>query len=92
MDIDPEGIHGAIWEYLYGARPPAPPERPLTLAAYQAGATTTAYVEPVAVGMPLREMPLFLEPDWYVNVPLEETYQQAWNELPEPWKAAQKVE
>lgn len=85
--FDPEGIHGAIWEYLYGSRPAAPANRPLTLAAYQAGVTTTAYVEPVAVGMRLRDMPLFLAAGWYVNVPLEETYQQAWSELPEPWRA-----
>ena len=47
----------------------------------------TAYVEPVAIGSPLPAMPLFLDSDWYVEVPLEETYIQTWNGIPDPWKA-----
>jgi hypothetical protein len=31
-----------------------------------------AYVEPISIGTQLPDMPLFLEQDWYVNVPLEE--------------------
>jgi len=37
----------------------------------------TAYIEPIAVGDPLLEMPLFLDPWSYVNVPLEPTYRAA---------------
>ena len=45
-----------------------------------------AFIEPVAVGDPLPDMPLFLEPEVYVNVPLEETYQAAFTVQPERWK------
>jgi hypothetical protein len=54
----------------------------LTLAAYDAGPPVAAYVEPVAVGDLLIDMPLFLAPDWYVSVPLEATYQAAYRGTP----------
>ena len=41
-----------------------------------------AYVEHLAVGAGLFDMPLFLNPDRYVNVPLEATYQAAFRGLP----------
>ncbi|HQZ68052.1 MAG TPA: hypothetical protein PLY87_23335 [Planctomycetaceae bacterium] len=44
-----------------------------------------AQAEQVAGGS-LPDMPLFLDPDWYVNVPLEETYLKAWEEFPDRWK------
>lgn len=79
---DPQGIHKAIWDEITDQPFELPPGRPLTLAAYQAEPITTAYVEPVAVGGVLPDMPLFLAPEWYVNVPLEATYQATWNVLP----------
>jgi hypothetical protein len=84
---DPEGIHGAIWAEATGRPFTLPPEKPLTLAAYSSGEELAAYVEPVAVGDVLPDMPLFLEPDRYVNVPLEATYQAAWRTFPEEWRA-----
>jgi hypothetical protein len=79
---DPNGIHAAVWAAI-GAGEFVPPEdRRLTLASYEAGAVKTAYVEPIAVGSVLPAMPLFLEPDLYVSVPLESTYAEAWEGLP----------
>jgi hypothetical protein len=83
--FDPEGIHGAVWDYLFGTCPPAPEDRSLTAVAYRA-TPTTAYVEPLAVGDTLPDMPLFLDSASYVSVPLEETYLQAWAGFPAPWK------
>jgi len=83
---DPQGIHGAIWNHIEADSYQAPPDRPLTLAAYAAGdVVKTAYVEPVAVGATLPEMPLFLRPESYVGVPLEATYQAAWRGVPRRW-------
>ena len=84
---DPDGLHAAIWAELGGDpfRPPA--GRPLTLAAYAAGPPVDCYVEPSAVGMPLADLPLFLTPDRYVNVPLEQTYTTVFRRLPRPVKA-----
>jgi hypothetical protein len=84
--FDPDGIHAAIWAYLFGNSPEMPADRPLTLVSYRAEPVPTAYVEPTAVAMRLPDMPLFLDPSWYVNVPLEDTYLQTWSGLPEPWK------
>ena len=83
---DPQGIHGAIWEEFTGKEYVAPADKPLTLAAYESGLTVRAYVEPVAVGDVLREMPLFLQPGGCVLVPLEATYQAAWNAVPRRWQ------
>ena len=44
-------------------------------------------VEPTAVGRELIDMPLFLEPEIYVPVPLEATYQAAYRGVPRRWKA-----
>ena len=45
-----------------------------------------AYLEHLTVGGGLPDMPLFLDPDYYVNVPLEATYQGAWRGTPERWR------
>lgn len=84
--FDPQGIHGTIWERIDGPGYAAPFDRPLTLAAYVSAETITAYVEPVAVGAELPDMPLFLDPGHYVNVPLEPTYQSAYEGVPERWR------
>ena len=81
---DPQGIHKAIWDRLDDEPFTLPPDKPLTLAAYAAGAEFVAYVEPVAVGDRLPDMPIFLTADRYVPCPLEETYQTAWQQFPAP--------
>jgi hypothetical protein len=43
-------------------------------------------VEPVAVGDPLPDMPVFLTASQYVPCPLEATYRTAWEQLPAPLK------
>jgi hypothetical protein len=83
---DPQGIHGAIWSEIEDDRYQAPPAKPLTLVAYAAGQPKRAFIEPVAVGDVLIDMPLFLEPEAYVNVPLEATYQAAYRGVPQRWK------
>lgn len=83
---DPNGIHAAIWDEIDGDSQHHSADKPLTLAAYDAGPPVTAYVEPVAVGDVLPEMPLFLRPGHYVNVPLEATYQRAYESVPGRWR------
>jgi hypothetical protein len=79
---DPQGVHKAIWDELTDEPFALPPDKPLTVAAYQAAPIRIAYVEPIAVGDPLPDMPLFLFEASYITVPLEETYQTTWNVLP----------
>jgi hypothetical protein len=79
---DLHGMHATLWaEFDHGGFDP-PPDKPLTLAAYDAGPPCAAYVEPVAVGDMLPDMPLFLKPEHYVSTPLERTYQAAWDVFP----------
>jgi hypothetical protein len=79
---DPDGIHAAIWAEL-GGRTNAPPAgKPLALVTYDAGPPMEAYLERLAIGDGLVDMPLFLAPGWYVSVPLEATYQVAWSGTP----------
>ena len=79
---DPQGIHGLIWEEISGEEYFAPPDKPLTLAAYESALTVRAFVEPLAVGDSLIDMPLFLEPGAHVPIPLETTYQRAFAAVP----------
>jgi hypothetical protein len=79
---DPQGIHKAIWDELEEEDFELPAEKRLIAAAYDSGPLPVTYVEPVAVGDVLPEMPLFLEPGSYVPAPLESTYQAAWDRFP----------
>lgn len=83
---DPQGIHQVIWSELDNTNFMLPPDRPLTLASYTGGACQEAFVEPVAVGAALPDMPLFLTAEFYVEVPLEKTYQAAWEAVPAFWR------
>lgn len=83
---DPQGIHAAIWEEIAGKRPVLPPDKRLTLAAYESGLSIKAYVVHVAVGDVLNDMPVFLEPGQAIDVPLEATYQAAYAEVPRRWR------
>ena len=86
---DLDGIHAAIWAAIDGAAASdyrQPVDRPLTLVAYEAKPAPTAYIEPLALGSSLPVMPLFVGCGWYVNVPLEATYMQAWHGMPERWR------
>jgi hypothetical protein len=83
---DPGGIHGAIWEYIAAEEFAPPADKPLTVAAYESGPPTRAYVEPLAVGDPLPDMPLFLEPREWIPTPLNRSYETTWETLPGPLK------
>jgi hypothetical protein len=79
---DPQGIHQVISAEFLDQPFALPPDKPLTLVAYQVEPIRTAYVEPIAVGDRLPDMPLFLKDTCYILVPLEETYDTTWNVLP----------
>lgn len=79
---DPHGLHKAIWDDLEDEDFVPPVDKPLLVAAYDAGPPPVAYVEPIAAGEALPEMPLFLKPGYYVPAPLEATYQTTWNVFP----------
>jgi Protein of unknown function (DUF4058) len=83
---DPQGIHRAIWDQFVDSEFVLPPDKPLTLASYVGCPIPEAFVNATAVGQPLPEMPLFLTAEEYVPLPLEPTYQSAWDEVPAFWR------
>ena len=84
---DPRGIHGAVWSRFERRRFRPAADTPLMLASYQwDGEEPIAYLEATAVGRPLTPMPLFLPDGRFVNVPLEETYLQAYRGVGEYWR------
>jgi Protein of unknown function (DUF4058) len=83
---DPNGVHAAIWEVVGDEPFVLPKAKPLTLVAYECDLTTRAYIEPIGVGDVLPNMPLFVEPNGHVQVPLEATYQTAFAGMPRRWR------
>ena len=43
-------------------------------------------MEPLQLGVPLIDMPLFLTREHYINVPLEATYMAAYRGVPARWR------
>ncbi len=80
----PATLHGLIWSHYSSDSFDPPPGKGLTLMAYAAEprGMSAAFIEPVGVGDPLIEMPLFLDPGHYLNVPLEATYGRAFAGVP----------
>ena len=69
------------------------PDKPLTLAAYEATpiGATRAYIQPVAVGDVMPEMPLFLRPGAHIALPLQQTYDRAFAAIPKRWRKVTDV-
>jgi len=89
---DPDGIHRAIWSELDDCDFVLPADRPLTVASYIGGDCQEAMVESVAVGSVLPEMPLYLTADGYIRLPLQRTYDSAWDTVPPVWRRALEQE
>lgn len=90
---DPNGIHPAVWAAVTRPRKYRPPyqppaDHPLTAASYRAGGEMVAAVEAFAVGGPVPAMPLWLAEDLWVAVPLDDTYSQAFADVPAVWRDA----
>jgi hypothetical protein len=84
---DPHGIHDAIWSAHCNRDFDPPADKPLTLVAYETELTMThAYIEPLAQGDSLPDMPIFLRPEACVMAPLEATYRAAFDVQPRRWR------
>jgi hypothetical protein len=84
---DPRGIHDAIWRAIGqgGFEPPA--GKPLTLASYTGSPDLTCYVKSAGIGDRFVALPLFLDAEHYVGLPLEQTYSDAFAGVPAVWRA-----
>jgi hypothetical protein len=86
--FEPLDTHQLIWNEIHNDSCASPAGKNRILASYEAGEETVAYVEPIAVGDVLTEMPLFMSEKMYITIPLEETYQAAWMNCPEIMREA----
>jgi len=81
------GLHSKIWENLTGDDETfLTQDEPFEVVAYEAGEATEFYVRPFAVGMKVPTMPVFLIPGGHIEVPLEETYNAAFEAVPARWR------
>jgi hypothetical protein len=85
---DPCGIHKAMWDEIEEEEFTFPDGKDRLLVSYETGAERAAYIEPVAVGDELPDMPLFLTNSVHVPVPLEPTYRATWEAGPEELRVA----
>ena len=85
---DPFGMHKVIWDEIHEEDFAFPAGKDRILASYETGGERVAYVEPIAVGDLLPDMPLFLANGIDIKVPLESTYCAAWEASPEEMRQA----
>jgi hypothetical protein len=84
---DPQGIHAAIWKAISDEKYTLPSARKSrTMVSYECGLLVQAYVDHFGIGEKLPDMSLFLEYGGCVEVPLEETYRRAFEEVPKKWR------
>ena len=62
------------------------PDRPPGKLLHPHNRRRETFVEVAGFGAPLPEAPLYLTPHEYVRVPLEATYQSAWEAVPSFWR------
>jgi hypothetical protein len=88
---DPHSLHKLIWDEIDETPFELPADEPLLLAAYRVGDDSVgllpvAFLESVRVGAVLPDMPAWIDPDFWVDVPLERTYQSAWDVCPADYR------
>ena len=87
--VDPHGLPLALSITDQSEVPGATEAEPFTLFSVRcaaAGDILSGFVELVSREQALPDMPLFLNEERYISVPLESTYQNAWQGVPAPWK------
>jgi hypothetical protein len=79
---DPAGLHAEIWDRLGQSPNEWPTDRNRGIMSYDAGEVITAYLEPMAIGDNLPEVPLFLGSSRYISLPLQSAYDVSWAAFP----------
>jgi hypothetical protein len=85
---DPHGMHAEVWARLddEAEQFEASGDTPLTLSSFVAGSEVDTYVQSLAFGDSLPDMPVFLQPERYVNAPLGASYLAAFRGMPAYWR------
>ncbi len=88
---DPNGLPALVWEQLNGESAfKLPSDQTRTVSSYQAEPAweRKAYIEPLEVGEPLPNIPLFIVDHRYIQLPLEDSYLETWSKLPRQVQSA----
>ncbi len=88
---NPCGTHHAYWTRFNDVASSVSDDEPLGITSYRVNRLhgeghPTAFGQLTAVGQNLPVMPLFLTSDEYINLPLQDTYDEAWRGVPARWK------
>jgi len=83
--FDPDGLHAAVWPFGAGDCVVTADE-PFGMASYRSKGDPYLFFERCGLGQPLPDMPLFITPETYVNLPLEQSYSRAWQSVPTRWR------
>lgn len=79
---DPRGIHGVVWGIYHPRRPIVEVDGPLVIVSFLGRpGNPEAFIHSTAVGQALPDVPLFLTAQQPINIPLEATYQDAFNAM-----------
>ncbi len=87
--VVPSGFHRLLCDVLGEAPSDSPVDRPLQAVSYEVleSGTIRSHVAPLAVGDAMPEMPLFLLPHRFVRLPLQSTYDEAFQTMPRRFAA-----
>jgi hypothetical protein len=83
---DPDGIPVLLWDQFGGEERDKARGIGRAAGAFVAGFVVEAFIEPISIGRELATMPLFISPEKYVPVALEQTYRSAWETVPSLWR------
>lgn len=84
--FDPDGIPRGLQIESESIVPKTTKDEPLSFISLRVSDHVSGFVELSAVGKDVPTMPLFLNSERYVYVPLNDSYNQAWTSLPRPWQ------
>ena len=78
---DPGGLACVVADHV-GIALELPENRPLAAVSFRVAGRLRAYAEPLAAGVAMPTLPLFYDPEWYVNLPLQPAYDSAFAGMP----------
>lgn len=84
--FDPEGIARGLQIESESLVPRTTNDEPLSFISLRVSDHVSGFVEFGCVGKDVPTMPLFLNSERYVNVPLNDSYAEAWTSFPRPWQ------
>ena len=77
----PANLSSAIWDAVDGRDYPFDPAKPFAADSFAAGRVAELYANPLGLGDEWPEVPLFLDEETYIELPLAATYARAFDSI-----------